>query len=238
MVIGRTDERQNPRGLTAIACRNFVWTLFAEPIWASGHGAASQGRTHDSIRTTARFCKSFLEPNGPFSNRVSAVNDLFARCCCLREVMVLYAVGVCRRNIWSEAQALQCPQRTRAERTRSNGLFRSQPAPSPRWATRTRASGPRERISLRFHQALTGCSDQRNASPDRHMLWRITESFLASATRAFPGPDRFAMACAQSFKGEARFTRVKITTAASYNNVRASVSPHRDILPLRSISPD
>jgi hypothetical protein len=26
-------------------------------------------------------------------------------------VMVLFAVGVIRRNIWSEAQALQCPQR-------------------------------------------------------------------------------------------------------------------------------
>ena len=63
------------------------------------------------------------------------------------------------------------------------------------------------------------------------MLCKITESFLASATRALLGPDRFAIASAQSLKREARFTRVKITTAASYNSVRASVSPHRDILP-------
>ena len=46
------------------------------------------------------------------------------------------------------------------------------------------------------------------------------------------------MASAQSFKCETRLTRVKITTAASYSSVRASVSPHREILPLRSTSPD
>ena len=36
----------------------------------------------------------------------------------------------------------------------------------------------------------------------------------------------------------ARLTRVRITTAASYSSVRASVSPHLEILPLRSTSPD
>jgi hypothetical protein len=40
------------------------------------------------------------------------------------------------------------------------------------------------------------------------MLCRITESFLASATRALPLPDRLAIACAQSFKLEALFNRV------------------------------
>jgi hypothetical protein len=30
---------------------------------------------------------------------------------CRRRVTVLSAVGVIRRNIWSEAQVLQCPQR-------------------------------------------------------------------------------------------------------------------------------
>jgi hypothetical protein len=42
-----------------------------------------------------------------FSNRVSFVNDFS----CRRPVTVLSAVGVIRRNIWSEAQVLQCPQR-------------------------------------------------------------------------------------------------------------------------------
>ncbi len=45
------------------------------------------------------------------------------------------------------------------------------------------------------------------------MLCRTTESFLASATRALPGPDRFAIACAQCFKREVRLTRVKIKNA-------------------------
>jgi hypothetical protein len=54
----------------------------------------------------------------------------------------------------------------------------------------------------------------------------MTESFLATATRALPLPDRLAMACPQSFKLEALLSRVRITTAASYDRVRASVSPH------------
>jgi len=65
-----------------------------------------------------------------------------------------------------------------------------------------------------------------------------TDSFLARATRALLMPDRFAIACAQSFNGEARSTRVSSTTAASYSSVRASVSPHREIRSLRPYSPD
>jgi hypothetical protein len=42
MVIGRTDEQQNPFESAAIICRNSVWMLLAEPIWASGHVAASK----------------------------------------------------------------------------------------------------------------------------------------------------------------------------------------------------
>ena len=40
-------------------------------------------------------------------------------------VMVLYAVGKSRRNIRSEAQALQCPQRAHASVARPNGFRRS-----------------------------------------------------------------------------------------------------------------
>src|ERR1700730_14578349 len=87
-------------------------------------------------------------------------------------------------------------------------------------------------------QSALACSDQRNGSPERQTLCKITESFLDSATRALPLPDRLAIARAQSFKLEALLTRARITTAASYNGVRASVSPHLDILPLRSTSPD
>ena len=95
----------------------------------------------------------------------------------------------------------------------------------------------RECISTGQAQAVAGSADQRNGSPERQMLCRIVQSFLASATRALPIPDRLASASAQSFSPEAFLTRDKITTAASYIRVRASVSPHREILPLRSASP-
>src|SRR5271170_4945739 len=67
---------------------------------------------------------------------------------------------------------------------------------------------------------------------------RTSGTARPSATRALPTPDRLAIAWAQSFRPEARLTRDISTTAASYISVRASVSPHFDILPLRSISPD
>jgi hypothetical protein len=76
-----------------------------------------------------------------------------------------------------------------------------------------------------WSQAALACSDRRNGCPERQALCKITESFLASATRALPLPDRLAIARAQSFKREALLTRDRITTAASYNKVRASVSP-------------
>jgi hypothetical protein len=47
-----------------------------------------------------------------------------------------------RRNIWFEAQALQCPQRAHVAVTRPNGLPRSQLAPSPRRATITSETRP------------------------------------------------------------------------------------------------
>jgi hypothetical protein len=40
MVIGRTDERQNPFESTAQPGRYSVWMSLAEPIWASGHVTA------------------------------------------------------------------------------------------------------------------------------------------------------------------------------------------------------
>ena len=42
------------------------------------------------------------------------------------------------------------------------------------------------------------------------MLCRITDSFLARATRALPMPDRLAIASAQSFRPEVRLTRVRM----------------------------
>jgi hypothetical protein len=64
MMIGRTDEWQNPLIPMAITGRAVVWMSLAEPIWASGHRAASTGRTHDRIRTNLKFCKNYLNPKG------------------------------------------------------------------------------------------------------------------------------------------------------------------------------
>src|ERR1700741_3934891 len=124
-----------------------------------------------------------------------------------------------------------------ASNNAAQGAPSQPPAPSP--------SGQLSHLlsrSMNFRnkgsQAGFACSGQRNRCPERQMLCRITESFLASATRALPLPDRLAIACAQSFKLEALFNRVRTTPAAWYIKVRESVSPHFDILPLRSISPD
>ena len=221
-MIGRSDERVNPGRATATSGRSIVVVSFAEPIWASGHRAASTGRTHDR-RRTAHQSRSFpLAFGGPFSNRVPSVNSLLlalkrfgrnfrqptqvraetsqttghngASTACQpplaadrrgqapkpqsgasqtpglrstissgtmrtgvladkrhlamteRQLLTFTSVatpgsrfsprsGSSRRNIWSEAQALPCPQRAHTQYVRPNGHPRSLPAPSPRWAT-------------------------------------------------------------------------------------------------------
>ncbi len=64
MMIGRTDEGQNPLISVALTGRAVVWMPLAEPIWASGHYAASTGQTHDRIRAyhISRF--NPLNPKG------------------------------------------------------------------------------------------------------------------------------------------------------------------------------
>jgi hypothetical protein len=64
MVIGRTDEQQNPLIPMALTCRAVVWMSLAEPIWASGHATALTGRTHDRIRTKTKSRKNHLNPTG------------------------------------------------------------------------------------------------------------------------------------------------------------------------------
>src|SRR3954467_2510070 len=87
------------------------------------------------------------------------------------------------------------------------------------------------------YAAMAGVA-QRNGTPDRQTLCRITDSLRAKATRALPEPERRSIASAQSFRCSGRFTRCRITVAASYMSVRARPSPHREMCPLRSVSPD
>ena len=50
------------------------------------------------------------------------------------------------------------------------------------------------------YAAALACGAQRNGSPDRQTLCRITESLRAKATRALPEPERRSIASAQSFR--------------------------------------
>jgi hypothetical protein len=69
----------------------------------------------------------------------------------------------------------------------------------------TRLSASCGRVSMRY--AAMVCGAQRNGSPDRQTLCRITDNLRAKATRALPGPERRSMAAAQSFRCSDRLTR-------------------------------
>ncbi|WP_286705476.1 hypothetical protein, partial [Acidiphilium sp. 37-64-53] len=65
MIIDRTDEQQNPQISTAVICRATVWMLFAEPIWASGHGAAQIEAGHmTAFEPTSDFANLNLNSRG------------------------------------------------------------------------------------------------------------------------------------------------------------------------------
>lgn len=52
-------------------------------------------------------------------------------------------------------------------------------------------------------QAKAGAAPvQRKSAPSRHMRWRMTDSFRATATFAFVNPDRFAMARPEACRAE------------------------------------
>ena len=58
---------------------------------------------------------------------------------------------------------------------------------------------------MRYARMVSGA--QRNGSPDRQTLCRMTDSLRAKATRALPGPERCPIATAQSFKWSGRLIR-------------------------------
>ena len=61
MTIGRT-EIQEPISVPAFRSRKTVWGWIADPIWASGHGAASTGRTHARNRSARQNSQQLLHP--------------------------------------------------------------------------------------------------------------------------------------------------------------------------------
>lgn len=56
---GEPVQTHGPRG------RNIVRDRVADPIWASGHCAASTGRTHERSRSAVKIRINALEPKGP-----------------------------------------------------------------------------------------------------------------------------------------------------------------------------
>ena len=138
--------------------------------------------------------------------------------------------GLPQYLVRSGGQALQGPQRAYVYHV---------PIGPPRNCLHPRPGAMRVKCLTRLmrYAAITG-ADQRNGSPDRQTLCRITDNLRAKATRALPEPERRSIASAQSFRCSDRFTRCRITIAASYMSVRARASPHLEMCPLRSVSPD
>ena len=214
-MIGRADEQGTPFGAQASRCRVHVWGLFAEPIWASGQSCRIKQAGHMiAVAPPSNSAALPLHPRG--RSLIASPTSTGFFCCVLpsRGHGSLRGRRLPPQHLVRSAGAAMSTTGSRA-RTQPNGLPRSQPAPSPRKATRIRVSLSREWIASWPGYALAGCSGQRNGSPDRQMLCRTTDSFRASATRALPGPDRLAIACAQSFNPDTRLIRPRITTAAS-----------------------
>jgi len=118
-------------------------------------------------------------------------------------VMVLFAVSTSCRNIWSGPERGHCKVH--------NGLtFDHVPTGWPRNCLHPRPGATEVSVKLRVSSvdyAAVAFGAQRNGSPDRQTLCRITDSLRAKATRALPGPERRSIASAQSFRCSDRFTR-------------------------------
>ena len=164
-------------------------------------GAASRGRTHVCTRPNSHRQQISLARRGPFSNRSTAVKSSFI---------------VARPGHGSLRGQRELPQHL--VRSGSAGIARSTtglrlitcPRPRPRNCLHPRPGATRlsvscGRVSMRYAAVVSGA--QRNGSPDRQTLCRITDNLRAKATRALPGPERCAMAAAQSFRCSDRLTR-------------------------------
>src|SRR6185503_2465588 len=90
------------------------------------------------------------------------------------------------------------------------------------------------------HAPAAACCSrvQRNSVPSTQMRCMITASRRARATIAFFMPRRLAICIAQALSQDHLVERTNMMWAASYSMTRIISSPHREIAPVRSISPD
>src|SRR5215475_1354183 len=86
--------------------------------------------------------------------------------------------------------------------------------------------------------AATSFFDQLNSVPSTHMRCRMTASLRATATLALRSPLRLVSLMPQAFSADHFGTRVSSTPAASNRYMRSMASPHLDIRPDQSSSPD
>src|SRR5262249_30782649 len=80
--------------------------------------------------------------------------------------------------------------------------------------------------------------DQLNSVPSIHIRCRRTASLRATATLALRRPLRLASLMPQAFSADHFGTRVSSTLAASNRYVRSMASPHFEIRPDQSTSPE
>src|SRR5271163_2253935 len=81
-------------------------------------------------------------------------------------------------------------------------------------------------------------ADQLNSVPSIHLRCRMTASFRATATLALRRPFRLVSLAPQAFSPDHFGTRVSSTPAASNRYMRSMASPHFEIRPDQSISPE
>jgi hypothetical protein len=86
--------------------------------------------------------------------------------------------------------------------------------------------------------AIASFLDQLNSVLSIHIRCRMTASLRATATLALRSPLRLASLIPQAFSADHFGTRVSSTPAASNKNIRSMVSPHFEIRPDQSTSPE
>src|SRR5208282_6446443 len=96
----------------------------------------------------------------------------------------------------------------------------------------------RELCDLLMRYAATFLVDQLNSVPSIHMRCRITASLRATATLALRSPFRLTSLVPQAFNVDHFCTRVSSTPAASNRYMRSMASPHFEMRPDQSISPE
>ena len=106
MLIGRTDDPQNPCRVAACKVSNPFGCGSRNPSGPAAIVPRQTGRTHDRNRTRSdSFASNPLASRGPFSNRSSFVKTPFTS---PARVMVLFAVSARCRNIWSGPEDRHC----------------------------------------------------------------------------------------------------------------------------------